>query len=138
MTLEEIKNRVMFQTNNDADDVDEYLPYLVNYINEGYDILVDAYAHQHLGTSEYPYLVEPGTGEESPSPATPEWTHSYLADYATWMIYRNGNPQKQQRGAVFRASFEEMIAKIRGEGGADGTNADGTLKAYLYFNNIPR
>ena len=36
MTVGEIKNAVMFQTNNDTDDVGDFLPYLMDYINEGY------------------------------------------------------------------------------------------------------
>lgn len=36
MNLLEIKNMVMFQTNNDADDLGDFLPYLEDYINEGY------------------------------------------------------------------------------------------------------
>ena len=40
MTLAEIKNLIMFQTNNDKDDLGDYLPYLMDYINEGYDRLV--------------------------------------------------------------------------------------------------
>ena len=48
MTVGEIKNAVMFQTNNDTDDVGDFLPYLMDYINEGYDLLVFAYTDTHL------------------------------------------------------------------------------------------
>ena len=40
MTLAEIKAQIMFQTNNDAEDIDDYLPHVNDYINEGYDKLV--------------------------------------------------------------------------------------------------
>lgn len=137
MTLEDIKERVMFQTNNDSDDVGDYLPHLLDYINDGYDRVVEAYAHQHLG-DDYPKLEEPEQGQDSPSPNLPEWMHQCIADWATWLVYRNGNPNKQSRGVPFKTSFEEVLAKIRGQGGEEGINADGTLKAYLYFSNIPR
>ena len=37
MTLAEIKDQIMFQTNNDAEDIEDYLPHVVDYINDGYD-----------------------------------------------------------------------------------------------------
>lgn len=133
MTLEQIKNRVMFQTNNDEEDVGDYLPHLVDYINDGYDRLVDAWANQHIGVTDWPVL-----SQDTDTPLTPEWTHMYLADWATWLVYRNGNPQKQQRGYAFMNSFEEMLKKVRSEGGADGLNEDGTRRSYQFFINIPR
>ena len=39
MNLADIKSAIMHQTNNDADDLGDFLPYLVDYINEGYDRL---------------------------------------------------------------------------------------------------
>ena len=135
MTLEEIKSRVMFQTNNDDEDVGDYMPHLVDYINDGYDRLLDAWAGEHINTAGYPALVD---DDPSPSPAVPDWIHPYLADWATWLVYRNGNPNKQQRGYAFRSSFDEMLAKVRNEGGLNGLNSDGTLKKYKYFRNIPR
>ena len=164
MTLDEIKDRVMFQTNNDSEDVGDYMPHLVDYINDGYDRLVNAWAKTHCGTEDWPWLQEapePDTPETDVTvevteeateevieeetepwtldiPKTPEWTHKYLADWATWLVYRNGNPQKQQRGIPFRNAFEEILSQIRGEGGADGMNEDGTRKLYKFFRNIPR
>jgi hypothetical protein len=143
MTLAEIKNRVMFQTNNDEEDVGDYLPHLVDYINDGYDRLVMIWAKSHCGTEDWPWLREYETQEAETDPPvdvprTPEWTHKYLADWATWLVYRNGNPQKQQRGMAFRNSFEEMLAKVAGQGGMDGLNEDGTQKQYKKFINIPR
>ena len=142
MTLAEIKSRVMFQTNNDDEDVSDYLPHLVDYINDGYDRLVFVWDKQHCGTTDWPWLEEPpltpDPSVDGDIPKTPEWTHKYLADWATWLVYRNGNPQKQQRGMAFRNSFEEMLAKVAGSGGSDGLNADGTQKQYKFFINIPR
>ena len=143
MTLTEIKNRVMFQTNNDAEDVGDYLPHLVDYINDGYDRLVVVWAKSHVPSDDWPALRELNEGE-SPSdppvdvPLTPEWTHKYLADWATWLVYRNGNPQKQQRGYAFRESFLGMLATISDQGGMNGLNEDGSQKEYKFFINIPR
>lgn len=119
MTVGEIKDEVMFQTNNDIDDLEEYLPYLMDYINEGYDKLVYAWSKEHCADAgddvAYPWLTE-----DAEEPLLPEWTHRALADYATWLVYRNGNPQKQQRGLYFRQAFQEILSKLLGMGGKDG------------------
>ena len=133
MTLGEIKDQVMFQTNNDPEDVGDYLPHLVDYINEGYDRLMNAWYRNHVPTDTYDRLeIDPD------EPELPEWTHRALADWATWLIYRNGNPQKQQRGYAYREAFERVLSRIADEGGADGLNEDGTRKIYKKFFNIPR
>lgn len=145
MTLSEIKEHVMFQTNNDAEDVGDFLPALTDYINEAYDRLVVVWAKAHVipGSDDWPPLRE-YEESETPSdprvdtPRTPEWTHRYMADWATWLVYRNGNPQKQQRGYAYRESFLGMLAKIADEGGMDGLNDDGSQKQYKFFINIPR
>ena len=123
MTLSEIKNEVMFQTNNDVDDLGDFLPYLLDYINEGYDRLVYAWCQKHLG-GEWPMLAE-----DEDTPKTPDWTHRALADWATWLVYRNGNPQKQNRGVPFRNAFDEILGKIMDEGGINGKRKN--------FFNIP-
>ena len=134
MTLEEIKYHVMFQTNNDAEDVGDFEPHVDDYVNEAYDRLVKVWAKAHTrsGAEDWPRL-----SDEADEPKTPEWTHRYLADWATWLVYRNGNPQKQQRGYAYRESFERMLAIVADEGGADGLNADGSQKRYKNFINIP-
>lgn len=115
MTVGEIKNLVMFQTNNDADDLGDFMPFLLGYINEGYDRLVYAYAGQHLSEESYsPLSVDSG------EPDLPEWTHRAIADWATWLIYRNGNPQKQNRGYQFRVASDDIVAKITAENGKGG------------------
>lgn len=133
MTLKEIKDQVMFQTNNDAEDIDDYLPHVDDYINDGYDRLVSAWTKNHVPQEDYPRLTD-----DDDEPNLPEWLHRYLADWATWLVYRNGNPQKQQRGMAYRYAFEEVLAKIADQGGADGLNEDGTQKRYRNFINIPR
>lgn len=133
MTLSEIQAQVMFQTNNDADDLGDYTPHIDDYINEGYDRIVVVWDHQHVPSVDYPRLV---SGTEEPN--LPEWIHRYIADWATWLIYRNGNPQKQNRGMAYRASFEAMLASLADAGGKNGMNEDGSLKRYRNFINIPR
>lgn len=124
MTLLELQDYVLFQTNNDTDDLGDFTPYINGYINEGYDRLVEAYAKDHIG-EEYPALNAPDM-----APNLPEWTHLAIAYWATWLIYRNGNPNKQQRGLQFRASAEEIKAKVLSSGGING-KAD-------TFHNIPK
>jgi hypothetical protein len=63
--------------------------------------------------------------------------HRYLTDWATWLVYRNGNPQKQQRGLAFRESFLWLLSYVSDQGGADGLNEDGSTKQYKNFINIP-
>ena len=133
MTLGEIKDQVMFQTNNDADDVGDFLPHLVDYVNEGYDLLMNAWNRTHIPAAEYDRLEN-----DSDEPELPEWIHRSLADWATWLVYRNGNPNKQQRGYPFRTAFDEVLARIRGEGGEAGLNEDGSRKIFNKFRNIPR
>ena len=133
MTLNEIQEQVMFQTNNDADDLGDYTPHVDDYINEGYDLIVVAWDHSHVPSEAYPKLES-----DDDEPNLPAWLHRYLADWATWLIYRNGNPSKQQRGMAFRASFEQMLSRIKDFGGKNGFNEDGSMKKYRRFINIPR
>jgi phosphatidylethanolamine-binding protein (PEBP) family uncharacterized protein len=132
MTLAEIKNQIMFQTNNDEEDIDDYLPHVVDYINDGYDRLVKVWTKSHAPQDEYPLLEK-----DTDVPNLPNWVHRYIADWATWLVYRNGNPQKQNRGLAFRYAFEEVLAKLSDEGGLSGLNEDGTNIQYKKFRNIP-
>ena len=130
MTLSDIQEQVMFQTNNDADDLGDYTPHIDDYINEAYDRVVVVWGHQHVPSTDYPRLEN-----NTDTPNLPEWIHRYLVDWATWLIYRNGNPQKQNRGMAFRSSFEEFLRSIAS--GKDGFNPDGSKKRYTKFRNIP-
>jgi hypothetical protein len=123
----------MFQTNNDADDLGDFTPHIDDYINEGYDRIIMIWDNQHVPSETYPRLEK-----DNDVPNIPEWIHRYIADWATWLIYRNGNPQKQNRGMAYRYAFEEMLAKLSGSGGKNGLNEDGTQKKYRNFINIPR
>ena len=133
MTLAEIKDQIMFQSNNDAEDIDDYLPHVIDYINDGYDRLVKVWAKCHTPNTDYPRLTE-----DTDVPKTPEWTHRALCDWATWLIYRNGNPQKQSRGMAYYNAFMEVLSKIADEGGAAGLDEDGNQIIYRNFRNIPR
>ena len=130
MTLAEIKEQVMFQTNNDAEDLGDYEPHINDYVNEGYDRLVSAWNKGHVTDDN---RLEMDMDE----PDLPLWTHRALVDYATWLIYRNGNPQKQQRGMTYLNAFQQTLSKILDEGGAAGLNEDGTQVRYNKFRNIP-
>lgn len=107
MTLQDIKEQVMFQTNNDADDLGDFEPHMDDYVNEGYDLLVEAVYDTHLG-EEYVPLAE-----SNAEPSLPAWMHRGLVDYATWLVYRNGNLVKQHRGAAYRAAFDQLVSKAR-------------------------
>lgn len=132
MTFAELKDHVMFQTNNDADDLGDYLPHVDDYLNEGYDRIVKVWDKSNVPSDGYPKLAE-----DDDVPVLPEWMHRYIADWATWLIYRNGNPQKQNRGMAFRSSFLEMLSQLSDGGGKSGLNEDGSQKHYKNFRNIP-
>ena len=133
MTFAELKEHVMFQTNNDADDLPDYMPHVDSYLNEGYTRLCKAWAKGQYSPGDYPDLKY-----DEDIPALPYWAHRALADWATWLIYRNGNPQKQNRGLYFKDAFEQTLRRIMDEGGIDGVNDDGSLKKYDQFRNIPK
>lgn len=136
MNLLEIKNMVMFQTNNDADDLGDFLPHLEDYINEGYDRLVMVYAGEHVTIDSDLYL--PLTHDKS-SPELPDWAHRALADYATWMIYRNGNVEKQRRGQQYLAAFESILSRMQGMSVDASTGLRTVLGGKVKkFINIPR
>lgn len=134
MTLQEIKEQIMFQTNNDTDDLEDFEPHIADYINDGYDRIVVVFDHQHVAPESETY---PTLEETTDVPNLPAWMHRYLTDWATWLVYRNGNPQKQQRGYAYRETFELFLRQIAGQGGKEGMNEDGTLKRYRNFINIP-
>ena len=56
MTLQAIQEQVMFQTNNDADDLGDYTPHIDDYINEGYDRIVVVWDKNHVPSEAYPKL----------------------------------------------------------------------------------
>lgn len=133
MTLSEIHALVMFQTNNDSDDLGDYLPHIDEYINDGYDQICVLWDNQHVPSDNYPALAR-----DKDEPELPEWMHRYIADWATWLIYRNGNPSKQQRGQAFWSNFQRLLTKLADCGGKAGFNDDGSQKKYKYFINIPK
>lgn len=111
MTLEEIKAQVMFQTNNDEEDLDDYEPHLNDYVNEGYDRLVYGFTGVHVAVgSEYPPLAQ-----EKDVPALPLYSHRALVDYATYLVYRNGNAVKQNRGMAYYGAFSEIESRLMSE-----------------------
>lgn len=126
MLVSELKNAVMFQTNNDTEDVGDFMPALMGYLNEGYDALAVAYAGVHL-SPEHP-VFRP-LASDTDEPALPRWMHHAISDFATWCVYRNGNSQKQQRGYAFRSAFDEVCQRAVSEGGQSGRATS--------FKNIP-
>lgn len=126
MTLAEIKATVMHQTNNDLGDLEDFGPFLTGYINDGYDRLVYAYAREHPSENSEAY---PLLRWDEDTPNIPARLHQSLADWATWMVYRNGNASKQQRGYAYRSAFDEALASVR---------AEGKHGKVSYFINIPK
>ena len=112
MTFEEIMQRAIFQYNADWDDYEDYAPHVDAYVNDGYDQLLYALTEYHLDETAAFYTLV--TGEhDNVAPGIPAWTHPGICDYATYMLYRNGNPQKQQRGMAYYQRFMEILAKCK-------------------------
>ena len=133
MTLLEIQEHIMHQTNNDADDLGDYLPHLNDYINEGYDRIAIVWDSKHVPSDDYPRLVD-----DADVPNLPTWMHRYIADWATWLVYRNGNPQKQNRGMAYRNAFLDFLSTLSDGGGKAGFDeSTGALVKYKKFINIP-
>lgn len=112
MTFEQMMQRAMFQYNADWDDVTDYTPHVDAYVNDGYDQVLYALTSYHL--NDLPLFPSLDRDDDADVvPGVPEWTHQPIADYATYMLYRNGNPQKQSRGTYFLQSFRECISKCK-------------------------
>ena len=114
MTLSEINAQIMFQTNNDIDDLGDFKPHITDYINQGYDLLVEAYTGEHVTADSETY---PAFVDNSDEPNLPEYSHRAIVDFATYLIYRNGNIVKQNRGQAYYSAFYEVLVKLKYEGG---------------------
>ena len=116
MDLLALRQQVMFQIGADEGDIQDFLPHLTDYLNEGYDRLVMAAFRKHVSDedSDYQPLVHDGS-----IPNLPTWTHRAIADWATWMVCRNGSTQRQNRGYAFRKAFEDAENRLRVQA-ADG------------------
>lgn len=112
MNLKELQITVMHQTGGDEADLPDYHPYLTDYLNDGYDRLVYASQGQHVAedSADYPPLKN---GRSIPD--LPQWAHGALADWASWLILRNGGADSQSRGLAFRRSFENAEKRLRSE-----------------------
>ena len=110
MELSALRQQVMFQIGGDAEDIQDFLPFLTDYLNEGYDRLAIAAYARHVGDAENDLMP---LKHERSTPELPEWTHRAIADWATWLICRNGNTQRQNRGYAFRRAFEDVEGRLR-------------------------
>ena len=110
MTLAEIKTQALFQFGNDTDALDEYefMPHIVDYANEGYEILFWYWKDIHIPD-------DMKLRREEDVPQLPEWAHRAIADYTTWMLYRNGSSARQNRGQAYWDSFIDCRNRLRSE-----------------------
>ncbi|GHU84304.1 hypothetical protein FACS1894196_5000 [Clostridia bacterium] len=126
MTYGEIKAFCMFQINEDAEDMSDFLPAAERYIESGYDLLINAWEpRKHVGDAEYPALQF-----DTDRPILPDWTHQAIGDYATYLLYRNGGLQRQQRGREYLDAFYRVFNKVLSEGGKAGKARDRFVNLY--------
>ena len=112
MDFASLRAHVLYQIGQDQEDLGDFLPHLDAYLNEGYDRLVMAHAGVHVSEDSRSYM--PLTRDRS-VPRLPQWAHRAIADWAVWLIFRSGSAQKQNRGYVFRQSFETVERRLRAE-----------------------
>lgn len=127
MTVQQLYDMVMIQTGNDTTDITDYATEVAAYVNEGYSKLYEKY----MNTAE---VVELTDADESP--LLPDHMHRYIADWATWRMYMNGNPSRQQRGFAFKQSFDDFFAKVPRGGGITDTDALEARAASMRFKNL--
>lgn len=108
MTLKDLKDLVMLQTGNDVEDYVDFAQQSLIYLNEGYRRV-----YQHwMGV--YPEAL---LALDTDIPAVPSEVHAAIADWATWLLYRNGNSSKQNRGLAFKDAAEKALGRIKRGGG---------------------
>jgi len=74
--------------------------------------LFSTYKAPTLITVWYYYLPRPMEDDDE-IPKVPEWVHPYIGDYATYLLYRNGNSSKQNRGQEFLARFLDAMRLLK-------------------------
>ena len=107
MTFANIRDMVMFQTGNDTSDYAEFEPSLSEYINEGYGVIQRDLFRKQVGIDFNRMVAADDT------PDIPEALHRSIADYATYMVYRNGNVARQNRGVPFYQYFQQAISDYK-------------------------
>ena len=110
MNLQELKEQVLFQIGSDLEEMEEALPFLVRFLNDGYDRLAMVCFGRHVSMDD-PVLTP--LSHDRAVPAVPVWAHGAIADWASWMLYRSGGASRQSRGYVFKSAFEETEKKLR-------------------------
>ena len=127
--------RAIFQYNADWDDIEDYAPHVDAYVNDGYDQVLFAITGLHLDENARYHTLVTGTDDDV-APGVPAWTHLPISDYATYMLYRNGNPQKQQRGMAFLQNFEECLRKCKDL--ANKASVDSETGEITYSDKLPQ
>lgn len=117
MTFEAMMQRAIFQYNADWDDYEDYAPHVDAYVNDGYDQVLYALTKYHLDDVPVFHTLD-AVEDAQNEPKVPQWTHLPICDYATYLLYRNGNPQKQSRGREFLDNFLKCIQKCQNLAGS--------------------
>lgn len=135
MTFEAMMQRAIFQYNADWDDYEDYAPHVDYYVNDGYDQILYALTQYHLDEATAFKTLVVGQDDDK-EPLVPQWTHQPICDYATYLLYRNGNPQKQNRGMLFLQRFQEALRKCQDLAGR--CTVDPETGAMSFSRNAPQ
>ncbi len=121
MNVQETVEMALMQANYGIEDLNDFVPMIYEYVNEGYDKLFYAY------TSTHPPSKLAMTSDID----LPSFAHKAVADYTTWSLLRNGSQAKQNRGYAYLSAFNEIRAELIQQAiGSAGAGAN-------YFVNIP-
>ena len=131
MTVLELARQVLIQCNLDTDDLSEYSSQIVTYLNDGYERLYKKWYDKHLPDAEY-------LKTDTDTPNLPIRMHLPLPDWATWLMYRNGNVAKQNRGAAFKIAFEEFLSSVPAGGGVTSAEDLKARAQSMQFINLYR
>lgn len=131
MTAEMLAIRVLQQCNLDTDDLQEYGEQIIAYLNDGYERLYHKWYDRYM-PEEKRFM------SFSDSPDLPKRMHLAIADWATWLMYRNGNVSKQNRGVAFKIAFEDFLSSVPRGGGIEGEEELSARAKSMRFRNLYR
>ena len=102
MTKQQIRQKALYWIGAESWDGDEFAPHLDDAIEE-------ARGEMELAAGrEWPQALS-----DNESPDAPVWAQDAMAEYAAYMMLRNGSPDKRERAAAHYARFHQAVSRVR-------------------------